>query len=79
MKVYVKDTKKFQKTILLKGHSLRSLAKKAGLSSGYMSQLASGKRNPSGKVARSIVDVLECDFEDIFFINDDYNSGQKEA
>lgn len=46
------------------------LAAKLGVSSGYMSQLLSGKRSPSPKVRRRILEYLpDKEFEELFDIS----------
>jgi predicted transcriptional regulator len=45
-------------------------AMKVKTSTGYMSQLISGTRNPSASMRRKILEVLsECQFDDIFEID----------
>ena len=46
------------------------LARKLGISSGYMSQLMCGSRSPSPKLRRKMLDVLNpLSFEEIFLIS----------
>lgn len=51
--------------------SQNELAKKLGITSGYMSQLVCGTRYPSPKVRQRILDVLDMDFDDVFLIERD--------
>ena len=49
--------------------SQNELARLCGLSSGYMSQLMSGKRSPSARVRRDIQEALDVtDFDELFII-----------
>jgi len=52
------------------------LAKKLGISSGYMAQLMGGSRSPSPKLRRKMLDVLNpLSFEDVFVLSDEENRG----
>jgi len=51
--------------------SQNMLAIRAGISSGYISQLMCGTRCPSPKVRQKILDVLGMDFDDVFIIERD--------
>ena len=51
--------------------SQNMLAIRAGISSGYISQLMCGARYPSPKVRQKILDVLGMDFDDVFLIERD--------
>ena len=51
--------------------SQNMLAIRAGISSGYISQLMCGTRYPSPRVRQKILDVLGMDFDDIFIIERD--------
>lgn len=68
MLIVFKDPDEFRKKLLVSGYSSRSFATQVGLSSPYFSQIINNKRNPSGKVAKKIVDELSVAFDDIFFI-----------
>jgi transcriptional regulator with XRE-family HTH domain len=48
--------------------SLREFSKKIGISHPYLSQVLSGKRNPSATVAHKISKGLGLEIEDIFLI-----------
>lgn len=50
------------------GLSQRSLAKRSGLSSAYVSQLESGNRTPSPKVAKLLCESLGVQFDELFEI-----------
>lgn len=44
------------------------LSKQVGITQGYISQILSGKRSPSAPIAKHILSVLGCEFDDIFEI-----------
>ena len=49
--------------------SQNELARMAGISSGYLSQLMSGTRCPSAEVRRKLMDVMGVtDFDDLFIL-----------
>lgn len=48
------------------GLSQRALAKAAGISSGYMTQIEGGDRGPSPAVAKRICAALGANFDDLF-------------
>lgn len=49
--------------------TMKELARKAGISSGYLCHLEKGNRqNPSRKVMQNIADVLEKTIAEVFFI-----------
>lgn len=50
-----------------KNISQNCFAFRVGTTSGYMSQMMTGKRNPSPKMRKKILKVLkDCEFEDLF-------------
>jgi transcriptional regulator with XRE-family HTH domain len=51
--------------------SQNMLAIRAGISSGYISQIMCGTRYPSPRVRQKILDVLDMDFDDVFLIERD--------
>lgn len=69
MIIILKNPDDFREKLLKNGYSIRSFANQIGLSSPYFSQIINNKRNPSGKVAKKILDELSLEFEEIFFIN----------
>lgn len=75
--VMVKDKEKFIEKIVEKGLSYRQLAKKSNVSQTTMCLIIKGERNPSPQTAANICKVLECQFNAIFFIQNDYKSNQK--
>ena len=50
------------------GKSISEFATSINVSDGYMSQIFSGKRNPSAKIAYKITEALGLEIEDIFSI-----------
>lgn len=76
--VQVKDIDEFIARTVEKGLSYRQLAKKANTSQTTISLIIKGERNPSPELAVNICKALECQFNDIFFINNDYKSNQNE-
>lgn len=76
MKILLVDPVDFQKKVVMSGHSMRGFAKHIGISSPYMIQIANGNRNPGPKIAKKIVNGLECSFDEIFFVDSGCKSGQ---
>lgn len=72
MKITLKDSSQLRRILLSKGYSQRSFAEVCEISSVYFNQIINEERFPSGKVAKKIVDTLELEFGDIFFIQDAY-------
>jgi transcriptional regulator with XRE-family HTH domain len=60
-----------QIAIAKRNMSQNMLAIRAGISSGYISQLMCGTRYPSPRVRQKILDVLGMDFDDVFIIERD--------
>lgn len=75
--VLVKDKDILLERIIENGFSYRQLAKEVGTSQTSISLILKGERNPSPETAVNICKALGCQFNDIFFINNDYNSNQK--
>lgn len=72
MKVVLKP-KVLKKKLARRNISQNCFALKLEVSSGYMSQLFSGIRNPSPKLRKKILDVLKLDennFDEVFSIKD---------
>ncbi len=76
--VLVKDVDYLIEQIVKKGYSYRKLAENANCSQTQISLILKGERNPSPENAINICKALECNFDDIFFINNDYKSNQKQ-
>lgn len=78
MKIFLKSVEEFQKMLIVKGFSIRSFAKEAGLSHPTVVQIIKGYRNPGPKTAQKIAAALDVNFDDIFFIKNVHQSEQKE-
>ncbi|RAT95684.1 helix-turn-helix transcriptional regulator [Brevibacillus sp. Leaf182] len=78
MKIRVKSHE-FAQARIIKGYSQRGLATALKRAVSYICQVENGHRNPSPQVARQICEVLEVDFEVIFFITNVHKSEQKSA
>lgn len=72
MKITLIDPNEFRKLLMSSGYSQRTFAETCEISTPYINQIINGEKFPSGKIAKKIVDVLELEFSDIFFINDAY-------
>lgn len=68
MNVQLKDSKKVRLLIAQTGKSLRSFAMEIEISQPYLSQILSGKNNPSVTVAYKIANGLAIDIEEIFLV-----------
>ena len=75
--VIVKDKDILIEKTIEKGLSYRQLAIKANTSPTTICLILNGERNPSPNTAVNICRVLECEFNDIFFIKNVDNSKQK--
>lgn len=75
--VLVRDIDALIERIVKKGFSYRKLAEKANCSQTQICLILKGERNPSPENAVNICRALECNFDEIFFINNDYKSNQK--
>jgi transcriptional regulator with XRE-family HTH domain len=65
------------KAIARRNMSQNMLAIRAGISSGYISQILCGTRNPSPAVRQKLQDVLEpLAFDDIFIIEENGNGSK---
>ena len=72
--VLVKNIDELIERIIKAGFSYRQLAKEANCSQTQISLILKGERNPSPENAINICRALNCGFDDIFFINNDYKS-----
>lgn len=75
--ILVKDKDLFLELIIKAGYSFRSLAREVECSQTTISLISKGERNPSPKLAINLCHVLKCQFDDIFFIENDYKSNLK--
>ncbi|MCL6443432.1 MAG: helix-turn-helix domain-containing protein [Alicyclobacillus sp.] len=76
MKIVLKDANAFKRLLLVKGYTQRGLGRAIGIAEAYATQISSGTRNPGPEIARKIVDLLQVEFDDIFFIDDACKSNQ---
>lgn len=58
--------RKLIETRMKAGFTQRGLAREAGLTSGYMSQIERGIRQPGPQAAKRICQALNVDFDDLF-------------
>jgi transcriptional regulator with XRE-family HTH domain len=72
--VLVKDLEALIERIVKAGFSYRRLAKESKCSQTQISLILKGERNPSPENAINICKALKCNFDDIFFINNNYKS-----
>ena len=66
--ITLKDPASIRMLIAEQGESLNNFSKKIGISQGYLSQIISGKYNPSATVAHKIATGLGLNVEDLFLI-----------
>lgn len=76
MQILVKDIQKFKELIILNGFSQRGLARTIGITSGFMSEVANGNKNPGPMVAKLIANELGVDMEEIFLLKSANKSKQ---
>ena len=70
MKVLIRGDA-IRRMLARKNMSQNWLAMKVQTSSGYISQLITGTRNPSAKMRTKILEILrDCQFDDIFEIDE---------
>lgn len=77
MKIKLKDVDKFKTLLMTNGFTQRSYGRAIGISEPYAHQIANGTRNPGPKIAKDTADLLDVDFEDIFFIDNACKSDQE--
>ena len=61
-------TDKLTELRIKQGLSQTDLARGAGITNGYVSQIESGLSTPSPKVAKLIAEVLRTDFDTVFLL-----------
>lgn len=66
-KIIIKNSELIRSQMLKKGYNLKELGLLCGVSHSYISIVINGKRNPSGKLSKKILDSLDLKFDDIFF------------
>lgn len=77
MSIKLKNVQFIKEMIARSGYSIRDFGEAVGISKPYVVQIVNGQRNPSPKVAKSIIDNLGCQFDDIFFIENDSKRNQE--
>jgi len=71
MRVYLRN-KEIEKILIRMNKSQNWFAHKLEVSSGYMSQLMDGSRNPSPRLREKIMNkLLDYKFDDLFIIQED--------
>lgn len=70
MEIRIKDAKKLKELLIIKGFTQRLFAREINLSYPYLNKIINEESPPSPKVAKSICDKLDTQFEEIFFIKD---------
>ncbi|MNW38889.1 helix-turn-helix protein [compost metagenome] len=68
MKIKIRDSQRFEETLIRKGFSKRGLAEAAKIGEATAIQISNGDRHPSPRTAKRICDTLEVSFDDIFEI-----------
>lgn len=76
--IEIKSKQKFIETTYKCGYSLTQLAKKAKMSQGNLSNILSGRNGISPKKAKAIVEILNAEFDDLFFITAQINGTTSE-
>jgi transcriptional regulator with XRE-family HTH domain len=79
MKIVLKNVKDFKRLLLVKGYSQRGLGRAIGISEVYATQISNGTRNPGPEIAKKITDLLQVEFDDLFYIDDARKSKQTTA
>jgi len=77
MKIKLKDVQEFKKLLVVKGFSVRGYGRAIDISPAYAQHVANGQRNPGPEVARKTYELLDMNFDDIFFIDYACKSNQK--
>lgn len=79
MKIIVRDIALLNELVLKKGFTQRGFGREIKISEPYAYQVLNGKRNPGPKIAKDIATALEVEFDEIFFIQNDCKSYQKQS
>lgn len=66
--ISLKNRTKILAMIAKNGKNLNSFADEIGISSGYLSQILNGKKNPSPKIAHKIAKGIGVNLEEVFLI-----------
>ncbi|CAH1853130.1 helix-turn-helix domain-containing protein [Convivina intestini] len=68
IKVSVKDKDELKRKIYQGGETLSGFGRRVGVSTPYLSNVVSGKTNPSPTMAKKIADGLGIDLNSIFLV-----------
>lgn len=60
------NTRKFKEAMFLKGFNLSDLSRETGVGISYLSQIINGKKIPSPKLAKKMVEVLQVEVNELF-------------
>lgn len=66
--IVVKNPQKLKEDLTKDGNTITAIAKELGFSKAYISSIVTGVRNPNGKIAIGICELLGEQFETYFFI-----------
>jgi len=69
MKIKVKDPDALKKKIISSGYNISQFAIQLGISYTHMHGIVSGKSHNGAKLSKKICSILNCEFDDIFFID----------
>ena len=70
MKIRLKSVQQFNQMLIKKGFTKTDFASEINLSRPVTILLTNGGFSPGAKAAKRITDVLQCEFDDIFTIDD---------
>ncbi|WP_103108426.1 helix-turn-helix transcriptional regulator [Brevibacillus reuszeri] len=76
MKVKVKDLYRLNELIIIRGMNKAEFAKAIDLSPTMTVQITKGDRSPSPKAAKRIVEVLQCEWHDVFEVVNEQTSSR---
>lgn len=68
MSIQFKNVDEFKKILMKEGYNHTSFAEVIEISQPFLSYIINGKRSPSPKVAKKMVETLGLKFDDIFYI-----------
>ncbi|WP_160804197.1 helix-turn-helix domain-containing protein [Virgibacillus halodenitrificans] len=78
MKIKLRDVDQFKTLLLTNGLTQRGYGRAIGISEPYANQIANGTRNPGPAIAKKTTELLNVEFQDIFFIEDACNSNRSD-
>lgn len=68
MRIFARS-REFKERRLKRGYSQKSLSEAAGLNDTYLSQIENGRISISPSMAKRLLEKLEAEFDDIFFVS----------